>query len=114
VGASSYVNVPTAGCITSTQEPGSIAANEVVFNAGTNTNAPPAAGEMAEWDNIVPGPGGTFSVTCTRYAGPLPAPNSSTANSPPYSYAITGMRLEEIGGSPTPVHTHNHTTHQTI
>ena len=114
VGANSFVNVPTPGCVTTVQEPTDIAANQVVFNAGTNTNAPPAAGEMAEWDNIVPGAGGTFSVTCTRYAGALPAPNSSTANTPPYSYALTGIRLEEVNVVPACAAITQGPTNQTV
>jgi len=102
VNAVSFTSAHPAGTFTSADEPGIILSNQVVFNpaanAGSTTN-----GTEAVWDNIVPAAGGTFSVTCTRYTNALPAPFSATANNPPFSYAMTGIRLEELAGSATPL-----------
>src|SRR6185369_1334222 len=57
----------------------------------------------AVWDDIVPGASGSLIVRCTRYTGSLPAPFSATNNNPPYSYAITGIRLEEITVTPVAI-----------
>jgi hypothetical protein len=93
----SFTSQHTANIVTSSQEP-TLAANEAVANFGVNLT-----GDMVVWDQIDPGVDGTFEVTCDFYRGPLPAPNSSTLNTPPYGYAITAIRLEEFSNVTTPI-----------
>src|SRR6266850_890816 len=103
LGADSYDSLHTANVITSARQP-TFAPNEVAVNFGVNLT-----GDMVVWDAIDPGADGSFEVTCDFYQGPLPPPYSATNNSPPYAYAITALRLEEIipvavaiTGGPTP------------
>src|SRR6185369_581999 len=60
-------------------------------------------GDMVVWDQIDPGADGTFEIICDWYRGALPAPHSSTLNSPPYGYGITAIRLEEFSNVTTPI-----------
>lgn len=82
-GAISFDSAPTSGCYTN-----GLAANQIAVNTGLNFD-----GDMAEWENLVPDKSGSFSVTTTQYAGPIPA--GGTANGP-YCYAMSGFRLEEM------------------
>jgi hypothetical protein len=86
-GAVSFSSAHTSGGYTN-----GLAANQVAINTGVNTN-----GDMADWENIVPGAGGSFAVTTTQYTGPIPI--GGTANGP-YCYALSGFRLQEFN-SPT-------------
>src|SRR6185436_20162309 len=96
-----YAAVPLPGVFSSADSP-DIAPGQLVLNpaanAGNQTN-----GTEAVWDDIVPGASGSLIVRCTRYTGSLPAPFSATNNNPPYSYAITGIRLEEITVTPVAI-----------
>ena len=88
-GARTFVSVHTAGAYTN-----GLSYNQVAINTGVNL-----AGDMADWENIVPATNGTFAVTTTQYTGTIPG--GGTANGP-YCYALTGFRLEELlTASPT-------------
>jgi len=115
--ATAFTASPLPG-VFSTTDSTDIGPNQLVLdpaaNAGNQTN-----GTEAVWDNIVPsnggaGIGGTFSITCTRYIGTLPAPFSATANNPPYSYAISGARLEEVNVVPACAAITQGPTNQTV
>src|SRR5437660_6931137 len=82
-GATSFTSAHTSGGYTN-----GLAANQVAINTGVNTS-----GDMADWENIVPGTNGSLAVTTTQYTGPIPA--GGTANGP-YCYALSGFRLEEF------------------
>ena len=88
-GAISFVSAHTTGAYTN-----GLAVNQVAVNTGINL-----AGDMADWENIVPAKSGSFSVTTTQYTGPIPA--GGTADGP-YCYALSGFRLEELAAD-TPV-----------
>ena len=83
-GAAQYVSAHTAGAYTN-----GLAANQVAINTGQNT-----AGDMADWENIVPGAGGTFSVVSAQYTGPIPGGGSANGA---YGFAMNGFRLQELG-----------------
>ena len=90
----------TSNALTSANAPADLGPNDVAINFGVNHL--PNQGDMAVWDDIVPGPDGIFQVICTRYTGFVPN-GSSVAGSPPYGYAISGIRLEEITTPPDPI-----------
>jgi len=90
----------TSNALTSADAPADLAPNEVAINFGVNHLA--NQGDMAVWDDIVPGADGIFQVVCTRYTGFVPK-GSSTAGNPPYGYAISGIRLEETVSPPDPI-----------
>jgi hypothetical protein len=96
VGAVNFTSAHSAGMITTADAPADLAANEAAFNAGINLE-----GVMVGWDDIIPDAAGSFQVTSTRYTGFVPGGGSSTANTPPYGYAISGFRLEEINAVQT-------------
>jgi len=96
-GADSFTSQHTANIVTSSQQP-TLGDNEVAANFGVNLT-----GDMVLWDQIDPGADGTFEIICDWYRGPLPSPNSSTLNAPPYGYAITAIRLEEFSNVTTPI-----------
>jgi len=87
--------------VTSAQFPADLGPNDVAFNSGVNNLA--GQGDMAVWENIDPGADGMFQIISTRYAGAVPAPGSTTLNSPPYGYAISGIRLEEVNATVNPI-----------
>jgi len=89
-GADSFLSDHTANVITTDQEP-TLAANEAAVNFGVNFT-----GDEVVWDQIDPGPDGAFEITCEFYRGPLPPPNSATANNPQSGFAITAIRLAEF------------------
>ena len=103
VGAASATPAHSSGIVTSLQEPADLTANQVAAGFGQNNLA--TQGDVVGWDNIVPS-ASFFQIVCTRYTGLLPSPNNSTNNAPPYGYAITGARLEEVNrrGSCAAVH----------
>jgi hypothetical protein len=101
VGADSFTANHTANAVTSAQAPADLQANEVAFNFGVNDLA--NQGDMAVWESISPGADGVFQIVNTRYAGAVPAPGSTTLNNPNYGYAISGIQLEEIPGTPVEI-----------
>lgn len=80
-GAQYFTNAHTAGCYTN-----GLGTNQVAINTGVNTN-----GDMADWENILPGTNGSFSVSSTQYLGPIPGGTAAG----PYCYALNGFRLVE-------------------
>ena len=82
-GAAAFTSAHTSGGYTN-----GLAANQVAINTGINTN-----GVMADWENIVPGASGSFSVMTTQYTNTIPG--GGTANGP-YGYALSGLRLQEF------------------
>lgn len=90
LGASSFVSAHSTGVVTTVQAPASLDINQAAANFGYN-----ARGDIINWENIDPGPDGTFSVRNTRYAGFVPN-GSSTNGNPPYGYAMTEIRLQEF------------------
>ncbi len=85
-GATQFISAHTAGAYTT-----GLAANQVAVNTGLNT-----AGDMADWENIAPGPTGSFAVSTTQYLGPIPGGLTATGQ---YCYAMSGFRLQELGGA---------------
>ena len=81
-GASFFTSAHTAGCFTN-----GLATNQVAINTGVNSS-----GEMADWEDIVPGTNGSFAVTTTQYTNTIPG--GGTANGP-YCYALSGLRIQE-------------------
>ncbi len=71
--------------------------NQVAFCSGENR----AAGDVIGWDEIEPGPGGTFSVRSEMYRGPVPT-GQNTAG-PSYAYALAVFLLAEMDATPTPI-----------
>lgn len=90
LGASSFVSAHSTGVLTTVQAPTSLAVNQAAGNFGFNTR-----GDIINWENIDPGPDGSFSIVNTRYVGFVPN-GSSTNGNPPYGYAITEIRLQEF------------------
>ena len=86
--------------VTSAQAPADLLPNQAAFNFGANHTS--TTGDMAVWENIDPGTDGTIVISCTQYSGFVPG-GSSTANVPPYGYAVTGFSLEEISGNSFPL-----------
>ena len=83
-GAASFASAHTSGGYTN-----GLAANQVAINTGVNTS-----GDMADWEGIVPGASGSFSIKTTQYTGTIPAGGTASG---PYCYALSGLRLEEFG-----------------
>ena len=57
------------------------------------------SGDMADWENIDPGPDGTFTVNSYQYTGTVPGGSSSGIK----GYGMTGFRLEEFNVLPVGV-----------
>ena len=93
-GAAAFTSAHTANALTTTQVP-ALTAGQVAINTGINNT--PTTGDMADWENIDPGPDGSFAVTSTQYAGTVPG----GASDGPYCYALSGFRLEEINSLQT-------------
>ena len=89
-GAQSYTAAHSGNVLTSATQP-ALAADEAAFNSGDNR-----AGAVVGWDNIVPGPDGSFMILSTQYLGPAPG------NEQPglAAYAPVAVRLEETGAMP--------------
>jgi hypothetical protein len=81
-GVRSFTSAHTAGAYTN-----GLAVNQVAINTGINTN-----GDMADWETIIPGANGSFSVLTTQYTNSIPT--GGTADGP-YCYALSGFQLEE-------------------
>ncbi len=99
-GVVSFTSAHTAGCLTN-----DLASNQVAINTGQNFD-----GDMADWEEIAPSQGGSFSVTTTQYTGPIPT--GGTANGP-YCYALDGFRLEEFAAD-TPAAITRHPADTTV
>jgi hypothetical protein len=85
-GAPSFTPVMTANVLSHSQVSG-LADNQVAVCFALNNTT----GDMVGWDNIEPGPDGSFSILCTRYTGEVPGGSSDGS----HGYAITGLRIEE-------------------
>jgi hypothetical protein len=96
VGAASFTNAHSTGCVTQASLPASkLAPGQAAFNSGMNQTG----GEVIGWDEIAPGPGGTFSVVQTQYEGPIwNGDTAAVINAP--GYALNGFRLEETSAEP--------------
>ncbi|HTL16011.1 MAG TPA: immunoglobulin domain-containing protein, partial [Patescibacteria group bacterium] len=88
-GADAFSSTHTANALTTAQVP-AILANQCAINTGINDT--PTTGDYAGWDNIDPGPDGSFSVNSYQYLGTVPGGSSGGAK----GYAMTGLRLEEF------------------
>ena len=94
VGAASWVNAHTPGCVTSGDSriaPNALTNGQAIYNSGINTN-----GEVVGWDTIVPGTNNSFSVVSDNYRGAIPS-GSVDASHP---YAICGFSLQEFELTP--------------
>ena len=89
-GAQSFIGAHTANVLTSLTQP-ALAADEAAFNSGDNR-----AGDVVGWDNITPGPDGSFMVLSTQYLGPAPG----NARPGLAAYAPVAVRLEETSAMP--------------
>ena len=99
LGADSAAPVHTPNAVTSTQAPADLGTQDVALLFGQNHL--PNQGDMAVWEDINAGADGMIQIVSTRYTGFVPNGGSSTAGNPPYGYAISVIRLEEI--TPTAV-----------
>lgn len=96
VGATAFTDAHSTGCVTAASLPASgLGPGQAAYNGGMNVTNSDTVG----WDNIIPGPDGTFSIISTQYLGPIWG--GDTANNPSYpGYAINGFRLEQFPGGP--------------
>lgn len=94
-GALSFTSDHTANVLT-TEDVELISPNQAAMNTGVNNTA--ETGDMVVWENIDPGPEGSFSVSCQQYDGPVP--NGSSGGNK--GYGMTGIRLEEFDNLKTP------------
>jgi acid phosphatase type 7 len=90
VGAESFAAAHTAHVLTSATEP-ALATDEAAMNTGNNLS-----GDMVGWDNIAPGPDGSFLILSSQYRGPAPG----NAHPGPMACAPVAVRLEEFGTLP--------------
>ena len=96
VGALSYLPTHSTNVLTSNQYAGALNGSQAAFNAGVNSTT--TTGDVVQWDKIVPGPGGTFTVLCTHYRGPIPGGNAVNSQ---YSFGFSALRLEEFAAGTT-------------
>ncbi len=91
MGAAGFSDAHSTGCVSWLSLPASgLAPGQAAYNSGMNqTN-----GDVVGWDNVVPGPEGSFSVVQTQYQGPIWRGDTASATNEP-GYAINGFRLEE-------------------
>ncbi|MCI0746769.1 MAG: immunoglobulin domain-containing protein [Verrucomicrobia subdivision 3 bacterium] len=81
---------------------------QAAWNSGDNV----ALGALIGWNEIDPGPDGSFSIRVDQYiANPLP--NGSAPNLGTYGYSFTAIYLAEVG-IPVPVSITGHPTGQTL
>ena len=90
--AESFVNAHSTGVLTSAQLP-DLMGNQVAACFATPTG--PGRGEMVGWDDIAPGPDGSFAVACSAY--PM------WGQSSPSGFALTGVRLATTGLEPVSI-----------
>lgn len=106
-GVAGFVDAGTAGVLTFANIPGvpglSLTNGQQVFQSGVNTN-----GDMVGWDEINPGPDGSFSVVTKGYGGPVidfygnmgpgAGPGATFTNAyGNLGYALSDIRLLEYG-----------------
>lgn len=94
LGADSAAPRHTSNAVTSAQAPADLGPQEAAFMFGQNYL--PNQGDVAVWEDINPGADGVIQIVSTRYTGFVPNGGSSTTGNPPYGYAISGIRLEEV------------------
>src|SRR5439155_3773513 len=87
IAAASFTSRPSPGALTTAQV-ASLTGSQVVIQTGFNIQ-----GVLAWWEHIRPTAGGSFSITCKHYTGPVPTGSSAG----PKGYGITGFRLEKGG-----------------
>ena len=90
VGATSFRAAHTAGCLTNGRAdvvPNVLTPAQVAINTGANT-----AGDLADWEDIVPGTNGIVAVVCSQYQGTIPGGSTATGTN---GYAITALRFQE-------------------
>jgi len=87
-GAVAFTSAHTSGCYTN-----GLATNQVAVCTGINTN-----GDMADWENIVPGASGSFAVMTTQYTNTIPGVGAANGI---YCYALSGLRLQEFAAANT-------------
>ncbi len=63
---------------------------QVVINTGENR-----VGSMVGWDNIIPGPDGSFSIVNSQYIGPTPF-GDPVGGAPAYAYSLIAIYLVEV------------------
>jgi hypothetical protein len=91
LGASSFVPAHTANCITAGTDP-TLTGNQVALNTGLNTT-----GDLADFESIVPASSTIMLVSMQYSNNTVVGPNGYRCNGSK-GYAITGFRLEELGG----------------
>jgi hypothetical protein len=80
---------PNFGVLTSTDvKAGNLSENQAAWNSGENR-----AGAMIVFDNIDPGPDGTFSIITEQYTGEVPSGQSTDGS---YAYTFSAYSLEEL------------------
>ena len=89
-GATSFTPAHTPNVLTTATQP-ALAADEAAFNSGDNRS-----GDVVGWDNIAPGPDGSFMVLSTQYLGPAPGNDQPGLA----AYAPVAVRLEETAALP--------------
>jgi hypothetical protein len=111
-GADTAVDAGTPGVLTSANLPGvpnlTLTNWQQVFQSGVNTN-----GDLVGWDDIAPGPDGSFSVITKGYSGPVKdfydnmGPNAGPGSTFTNAYGALGYALSDIAlieyGPLTPV-----------
>ena len=90
-GAETFISRHTANVLTSVQLPGQLSASQAALLAGNNTS-----GDMVVWEEIVPNPGGTFSVTSAKFSGTIPGGSTDGSQ----AYGLEALRLEEYEAGP--------------
>ena len=86
VGALAFNSAHTAGCHTGNTN-ASIASNQVVLCTGDNR-----PGDLFDWENVVPGPGGTLAVLSRKFTNAL----AGITNGPGSATACEALRVEEL------------------
>ena len=81
----------SAGVITSSGFPSDLSGNQAAFNTGVNTN-----GDIVQYDGIVPGPGGAFTLMTRQYLGAFPGGYGTNGL---YCFGLSALRLEEMIGN---------------
>ena len=96
LGASSFTSAHTSNTINSSLD-SVFGCNQVAINTGLNT-----VGDLADFESIVPA-GPTLMLVSMQYSNnTVVSPTGFRCNGSK-GYAITGFRLEEMGGSPTSI-----------
>jgi hypothetical protein len=72
-----------------------LTAGQVVLNSGENR-----VGSLVGWNDIVPNPDGTFSITEQQWAGATPFGNAAAGAAAAYGYGMNAIMLAEIFTGP--------------